>query len=296
MTGPCLADNREFSLFLSAPLVRESAPMNSFSHFAATVLVPTLARLVLCAAFLSVGANKVFKDQTFDHEQAQRLHELGVSLTPVIQSSWYEDAAAPALRPASLVLPDDERRGAAPSDRPTRPGPGAAPVPADGPADAADDVAPDTGEEATEPAEPGPSEVRPLDPGEYRAAGMHTITLMVDAVDWPYPVWMARIAAFTELVGGALLLVGLFSRIWGLGLAIAMGVAFYLVSMGINEVHTMDPFTFAENIGAFNTLYSQAGLFVLAFGIFLTGPGPLSLDRLLFAAGKPRSGEEAGDE
>ncbi|TVQ53820.1 MAG: DoxX family protein [Phycisphaerales bacterium] len=265
--------------------------MNSFSQFAATVIVPTLARIVLCAAFLSVGANKVFKDHTFEYEQAQRLHELGVPLTPVNLTSWRQGDTSSPVRPASLVMMDDERRGASPPDRPTRPGPGATPVPADDP-----DESPKEREPEPDPDEPEPTAVGPLDPGEYRAASMHNITLMVDSAEWPYPVWMARIAAFTELVGGALLLVGLFSRIWGLGLAIAMGVAFYLVSMGVNQVHTMDPFTFAENIGAFNTLYSQAGLFVLAFGIFLTGPGPLSMDRLLFAAGRSRSGDEAEDD
>ena len=33
---------------------------------------------------------------------------------------------------------------------------------------------------------------------------------------------------------------------------------------------------------AFSTLVVQAALFVLAFGIVLTGPGALSLDRMLF--------------
>jgi hypothetical protein len=74
----------------------------------------------------------------------------------------------------------------------------------------------------------------------------------------------------------------LFSRIWGFGLAIAMGVAFYLVSMQANGIFRLDPRVFAENIPNFNAAYCQAGLFVLAFGVFLTGAGPLSLDRILF--------------
>ena len=44
----------------------------------------------------------------------------------------------------------------------------------------------------------------------------------------------------------------------------------------------MDTRIFAENALAFNTAFCQAGLFLLAFGIFLTGAGPLSLDRILF--------------
>jgi uncharacterized membrane protein YphA (DoxX/SURF4 family) len=98
--------------------------------------------------------------------------------------------------------------------------------------------------------------------------------------------------AFTELVGGSLLLIGLFSRVWGVGLAIAMGMAFYLTTMqtyfDIGPLRVgggMGPLNGAigfDNFKLFNTVFVQLGLFVLAFGVFLTGPGPLSFDRILF--------------
>ena len=115
---------------------------------------------------------------------------------------------------------------------------------------------------------------------------MYKIAVMLDKAGWPQPKIMTWLAAYTELVGGALLGLGLFSRIWGLGLTIAMGVAFYMVSVSMNGIFNQHPFTFAENITAFNAAYCQLGLGLLAFGIFLTGPGPLSLDRLLFGGPK----------
>ena len=57
---------------------------------------------------------------------------------------------------------------------------------------------------------------------------------------------------------------------------IAMGVAFYLVSMQVYHVHTMSPFEYATDVGHFNTTFSQLGLFVLALGLLLTGAGPQS--------------------
>jgi len=89
---------------------------------------------------------------------------------------------------------------------------------------------------------------------------------------------MARLAAFTELVGGGLLFVGLFSRFWGLGLAIAMGVAFYLTSWNL----LLDSHLLNLKVPDFNRMFTQTGLFLLAFGVFLTGAGPISLDRALF--------------
>ncbi|MCI0365372.1 MAG: DoxX family protein [Phycisphaerales bacterium] len=128
----------------------------------------------------------------------------------------------------------------------------------------------------------GPTPVQVTSGGSHRAPGMYRIALMVDSAGWPAPVRVAQVAAFTELIGGALLLVGLFSRIWGLGLAISMGVAFYMVSVQMNGALRTHPFEFAEDVNAFHAMYCQLGLFVLAFGIFLTGPGKMSLDQLLF--------------
>ena len=50
----------------------------SFSTFAGTAIVPTLSRIVLCAAFLPAGWNKVMDETTFSGDDAQRRIQLGV--------------------------------------------------------------------------------------------------------------------------------------------------------------------------------------------------------------------------
>lgn len=125
-----------------------------------------------------------------------------------------------------------------------------------------------------------PTATQPAPEEMFQATRMHHITLMLHAKQWPRPVLMAWMAAMTELVAGALLAIGLFSRLWGFALACVMGVAFYLtswpalVAVGFRPL-AMDP-------AQFSTTMLQSALFVLSFGVFLTGAGPLSLDRLLF--------------
>jgi hypothetical protein len=59
-----------------------------------------------------------------------------------------------------------------------------------------------------------------------------------------------------------------------------MGVAFYLTSLdALIDTKLID---LPLRHDAYNGLFTQAGLFVLAFGLVLTGPGPLSVDRAIF--------------
>jgi putative oxidoreductase len=241
----------------------------TFSQYAGTAIVPTLARLILAAVFIPVGWNKVFKDAEFTADQATQLKSLGVNTEPAdppkVISTSSEEAGNVRFALASY------RQEATPPPAvqpPADPAPAQEPKPQDNPAVEAS-TAPSTA-------------VQPLPPGKYKAQALHQITLMLHQFNIPQPVWMARLAAFTELIGGAMILLGLFSRIWGLGLAIAMGMAFYLVSIKVNNVVGVDPRTLAENGDAFSTAALQLSLFVLAFGVFLTGAGPLSLDRMLF--------------
>jgi uncharacterized membrane protein YphA (DoxX/SURF4 family) len=256
----------------------------TFSHYAGTAIIPTLARLVLAAAFVSTGWNKVFEKAEFTAEEATRLKQLGVEAEPVQPVARFFDAdpgePAGGARILLTSLQQDPTVSAPPV--PTEPDPAEMP-PTSPPA-----MPQDQDQDAA--TQPPPTTTAPLPAGTYRAAGMHHVTLLLEANNFPQPLWMARLAAFTELFGGAMLLIGLFSRLWGLGLTIAMGVAFYLVSMKVNGIFRMDPRDFALNIEHFNTAYCQAGLFVLAFGVFLTGAGPLSIDRILF--GGPRHPNE----
>ncbi len=229
----------------------------SFNTFAGTAIVPTLSRIVLCAAFLPAGWNKVMTETTFSGDDAQRLIQLGV----IDAEPQAHIGLNRSIVPASF---QDEAAG---DDQ----APDESPEPQEQPAATADEA-----------------ETTPSEPTTYKAKPLHHVTVMLDKARWPAPVWMARLAAFTELVGGGLLFVGLFSRVWGLGLAIAMGVAFYLTSWNL----LLDSHLFSLKVPDFNRMFAQTGLFVLAFSVFLTGAGPISLDRTLFR----KSVDEEDDE
>ncbi len=232
----------------------------SFSSTSGTCIIPTLSRLVLCAAFLPNGWNKVMTETTFSGDDAQRLIQLGV----IDAEPQAHIGPNRSIVPASFQdEPAGDDQAAAESSEPEQPA-----VTAD--------------EAATTPSEAG----------TYKAKPLHGITLMLDKAGWPAPVWMARLAALTELVGGGLLFVGLFSRVWGLGLAIAMGVAFYLTSWNL----LLDSHLFSLTVPDFNRMFAQTGLFVLAFGVFLTGAGPISLDRALFRKTVDEDDDEDDDE
>jgi uncharacterized membrane protein YphA (DoxX/SURF4 family) len=249
-----------------------------FSQFAGTAIVPTLSRIVLALAFATVGYNKLFTTSEFSAAQAQTLRGLGVAVTPA--------GVVSAGHGAEIVLASQDEGAGDDADGDTDTASTDAGEPALGP----EDVEASAGDPAGDPADAGPVG----DPGTYTARSLHKITLLCADAGWPAPRAMALLAALTECLGGVLLLVGFLSRVWGLGLAFAMATAFYLVTIGKYDFFGMSPFAFATELGRFNTAYNQLGLFVLAFGVFLTGPGPLSLDRLLFKRGGADGG--AGEE
>ncbi|HWB18885.1 MAG TPA: DoxX family protein [Phycisphaerales bacterium] len=213
-----------------------------FSQYAGVAIIPTLSRIVLCAAFFSQGYIKCFTDAEYTPEQATKLIAMGVKVVEVEEPVKVEMAAsAPAVQGA--------------------------------------------GEGSASAATSQPVVTHKV----HKATAMYHVALLLDHYNWPAPKWQALLAAVTELVGGALLLVGFLTRVWGLGLSISMGVAFYLVTMRTNNLFGTMPLDFAHDLAKFNTMFCQLGLFVLAFGLFLAGAGPLSLDRWLFA-GNPELG------
>ena len=86
------------------------------------------------------------------------------------------------------------------------------------------------------------------------------------------PAWCAYLVTYTELLGGFLLMIGLLTRVWALGLTIDMSVA-------IAKIHWK------------NGLTGQGGyqfpiaLATLAFALIFFGAGPISLDAVLFGRG-----------
>jgi uncharacterized membrane protein YphA (DoxX/SURF4 family) len=253
----------------------------SFSQSAASHLVPLIARIVLAAAFIPAGYNKLMREESFAGDDAKRLREL-----QVVAAAPDRGFAIPASLTAAVLTVEAVHAATA--------GPHAvlastsvepAPAPqAQQPAEAA--PGPQTpapqGNAAT-PSTPPPQAAQPeIAPGEpIKARALHKVTLMVDKAGWPYPVWLGRIAALTEFVGGICLVLGLLSRVWGLGLAIAMAVAFWLTTWPVLTGTSM----FQLSIPDYNRFVAQIALFALAFGIVLTGAGAASLDKRIFGSG-----------
>ena len=81
------------------------------------------------------------------------------------------------------------------------------------------------------------------------------------------PAWSAYLSAYTEFLGGLLLLIGLFTRIAALGICIDLAVA-------ILKVHLHNGMT---GTGGYEL---PLGLDALAFGLIFFGAGPIALDHI----------------
>jgi uncharacterized membrane protein YphA (DoxX/SURF4 family) len=263
----------------------------TFSQYAGIAIVPTLARIVLAAVFITAGWNKV-RDADFTPLEAARLKHMGVNVQevrPIVKRT------APSGMPVGSATGEAEFLLVSFLQSTASDNPGQEPAPSVQPDASAGQTTPDaTQPDGASPPTVSNAPIEPLPPGQYRALGMYHIALTLEnhGLKPQMCVWCARVAAFTELLGGAMLLLGLFSRLWGLGLAVVMGVAFYLVSMKTHQIFQSNPFEFARDPFAFGIAIRQLTLFVLAFGIFLTGAGPLSIDRILF--GRDSAGEGPG--
>ncbi len=247
----------------------------SFSQGAARNLVPLLGRLVLAAAFIPAGWSRIMGDsKDFVGEDAEILEDLGIgdplaADTPLDQIlASYQEVETGSLRdrrPSLPLPPPDENPPTG-----TRPDEGAGQI----------DPPPDE----VEIPPPPPVEVKaksPKGPG-VEAKRLHERTVMlVRSPKWRKewkPGFVAWFWAGTELVGGSAILIGLLSRLCGLGLAAITALSYYLTSMGAVAEHGI----FSLPSPEFAMVFSQIGLFVFAFGILLTGAGAFSVDRLFF--------------
>ncbi len=268
----------------------------SFSQNAATNIVPLLGRFVLAAAFIPAGFHKVWEDDTFTGEAAQTLLDLGigevvaadeqVSSAGRIVLASYQDVETGRL--GSQTQPATTQDEEATADEPAQPQADATGEPALEEEVPVEDLQPVEDLDA-QPQPPSPAEVEQAPGPQVTAKRLHQITVMLvdGGLDWR-PGLMAWAGVLTELVGGGLILIGLLSRLWGLGLAVVMGCAFYLTTWVAIGEHGW----FSLPVSEFNTMFTQLGLFVLAFGVLLTGPGAVSFDRALFRRAKPESEDE----
>ena len=238
----------------------------SLSACAGTKLMPILARIVLFGAFFSAGWGYVFGTIHITQEQRDALEQYGVpvdtgpaeqvssNLHPMIhQTAFWQEGTEPA------------------ADAPSKP--------VETPATQSAPAAP-----------PTISVAAPTHDGtHYQTTGYYLLSLqMIDAGWGETSIWLAKVVAWVELVGGALILLGLITRLWALCLAVIIGGTFYVVSIHDNGLFLSNPFQWADAMDAYNAMFAQAALFVLAIGVFFTGAGPVSLDSVLFAKDRPK--------
>jgi putative oxidoreductase len=105
--------------------------------------------------------------------------------------------------------------------------------------------------------------------GWYGGKGL-AVTVEMFQSNLGIPPFLAYAVSFTEFLGGFLLILGIFTRIFSAGLVIDMIVA-------VLRVH-LPKGLFTSNSG----FEFPLTLLLLSFCIFLTGPGKVSIDYLLF--------------
>ena len=111
--------------------------------------------------------------------------------------------------------------------------------------------------------------------------GFDGVAVMMDGLGVPAPALAAVALVLTEVVGGAALILGLFTRLAAVPLAFSMLVATVLV-------HLPNGF-FSSSGGVEFTLLLTVACVALA----LTGPGKASLDRVVARLGIPLTGERS---
>ncbi len=260
----------------------------TLSQKSGVTIIPLLARIVLGFAFITVGYAKVKHVVEYSPAQAQDLAAMGVILEAGPAPAKPTDDADADANADQTGGDENAQSSAAPRSAAFA----LASYAQDG--DANNQAETDDDEQAGGETVDAPTQLEPAE--VYHGSMKWNIALLLEKNNLPEPVLMTYVATWTELVGGILILLGFLSRIWGLGLAIAMGVAFYTTSMstyfagfpgGMFEIAAMD-------LATFNRVFVQLSLFVLAFGILLTGPGPVSIDRLIMP--RKSSGDEYDDD
>ncbi|MEY5032362.1 MAG: hypothetical protein RL354_1393 [Planctomycetota bacterium] len=132
----------------------------------------------------------------------------------------------------------------------------------------------------------------PSDGSVLQARSLHELTLELDRKGMPKPYIAAWVVAIFELIGGGLLLVGLFSRVW------AGGIAFWAVALfGLSSWQAMSlSDLWATNVPARASMIGLVTIATLALGIAFSGAGAFSLDAMIFRkGGGGGGGDDAGE-
>lgn len=263
---------------------------------------PILLRLVLAATFIWAGTGKFFGPVTLTPDQAALLDSIHngslapAPVTPPADRGGDADAETTASAQPTVLLVQQSQPGEEPPAGAAEPEQEPA-EPTDTDTDTDTDADPDA--DTLGDAEPAPA---------HRMVDMVTLMIYRNATPndegkallpgfmagGKWPIWIANAVAVTELLGGIMILLGLLTRLWSLGIAGVMVGALWMTSIGPVVVmgapgwpgfFEVLPAIDAFNPQAWQTWLWQASLIAGSVSLACLGSGAMSLDRLFF--GKP---------
>jgi putative oxidoreductase len=99
------------------------------------------------------------------------------------------------------------------------------------------------------------------------------------AANYHIPSFLGYLAAYSELVGGILLIAGLFTRLDAFLLACTMGVAAFVVQLP-DALYEVQPGAIKFFV-AMRGIETPLAMFAITLALVIIGPGRVSLDALL---------------
>ena len=273
---------------------------------------PVFLRLALGAVFVYAGAGKLFYSMPLAGAGASRLVALGLAEPPDPSANFFPNGVPPRDAASAPFVPPAVTPPAGDAATPD--------VDADGPPQGPAVLPPPEKlgrRDADKPAKkPAVTVVLPEDTtpeiafdGEISVPRRLGLVLAMDGAlargQWPGALatsealdGLAWAAALTEFIGGWLVLLGLMTRIWAVGLAGTMVAAMWLTQIG-PAMHGSDPAFLgflpplqisdpAVWTTAWQTLFHQFTLMCAAAALALIGAGALSLDGMLFGGSRRR--------
>ena len=234
----------------------------SCATIAGTGLIPLFSRIVLGAGFFFAGWHACFDEVSFTQQEIRILEgspavPVQVSLQTKAPPAAAPPAAAPVEKPAANPAPAVVNEAAlAPEPKPA------------------------AAAEAPRPIGPLAG-ATPSKGGVMRAAAERITLQLREGGVGEYAEPLAWAAAVASLVGGALLFVGLLSRLWAFAMAVMLGASFWFASVVAAGMFSSDPFMWTSSQQTFHEMFATLAFFVLAVGILMTGPGVLSIDGVI---------------
>lgn len=265
-------------------------------------VAPLFLRLALGVVFIWAGSGKVFFTSQVSGEPAAALANLGIIDPPAgaqSDSPGEGGAAAGAEAPPAQPVDAPDATGGVTFTLPRSQGSARAPLPTYTPADF-----------------PEPIEVSRRHTSislliyQRASAGEGGGQLWPSGLASPGVVrTLAWVEPLTELVGGFLVLMGFLTRLWALGLAMAMAGALLLTTVGPAAVGDGAFLGFLPQprmseseawVAAWTPMLFQFTLLMMALALASSGAGALSFDRLVIGsrggAGKAFSEDDEDEE